>query len=502
MRRIVVFFLSLAGALLSAQCHKKNTLPTDTVVVGLQASPATLDPRFARDATGMRLGNLLFQSLVTIGPNLNVVGDAAESWKWKGSTISFVLRKGLTFSNGRPLTTEDIEFTFQEYRKPENPFRSSLELLDKVTTNEEKGQIRVDLKLKTYSAKLLAADLPMIRLLPAKEIQNNENAFRNKPFGTGPYQLVSHSTSQIQLKARKTHAVNTSRVSNVVFKIVKNSFTLYQKMLHGELDLVQSDLPLLKIKEFERLPDKFEVHKRPGLSFSYLLINHKDPSLKKKSIRQAIHYAINRDEIIRYKLEGFATPATSLMTPANPFHDKSLAPPIHAPETSKKRLDGRPLKLSLKTSTNRQAVENGKVIARQLKAVGIDVELKSFEWGTYFSDVQNGRFQLATMRWVGAVDPDLYRMAFHSGELPPGRNRGAYINKDLDALLDKGLGIADREERIRHYYKVQKIVLEDLAIVPLWYDQQVSVVNRRVKNYTPSMNGDFSPLLHLDIIER
>ena len=468
--------------------------------MGLQAAPATLDPRFARDATGMRIGNLLFQSLVKIGPDLKVTGDAAESWEWKGNTISFLLRKDLTFSNERPLSKEDIEFTFEEYQKPENPFRSSLELLEKVEVTEHEDRFQVNLKLKNHSAKLLAADLPMIRILPAKEIRTDDKAFRVKPFGTGSFELTSVSSSEILLSGRKRHSVHTPLVPKVLFKVVKNSFTLYQKMLHGELDLVQSDLPLLKIRQFENQSDKFQVFKFPGLSFSYLLINHRDENLSQRNIRQAINHAINREEIIKYKLEGFAIPATSLMTPANPFHDSSLKPATYDPEKARQLLKGKPLKLSLKTSTNRQAVENGKVIARQLKDVGIDVELKSFEWGTYFSDVQNGRFQLATMRWVGAVDPDLYRLALHSNELPPGRNRGAYINKDLDTLLDEGLAIRDPEKRIRHYYKVQKMVLEDLAIVPLWYDQQVSVVSRRIKNYTPSMNGDFSPLLHLDII--
>jgi peptide/nickel transport system substrate-binding protein len=231
---------------------------------------------------------------------------------------------------------------------------------------------------------------------------------------------------------------------------------------------------------------------------SYLLLNFKKPELANLKVRQALAQAIDRDEMIRYKLQGLAVPATSLMTPASPFYIKdlkNLSYDLEAARRSFQESGVKNLSLTLKTSNDQTAIENGKVIAHQLAKIGINVKLQSYEWGTFYSDVKKGNFELATMRWVGNFEPDLYRIAFHSREVPPGRNRGSYINRSLDPLLDEGLRIANFQKRFEHYRKIQTIVLQDLPIIPLWYNTQVEVVHKRVKDYEPPTNGDFSGLI-------
>jgi peptide/nickel transport system substrate-binding protein len=141
------------------------------------------------------------------------------------------------------------------------------------------------------------------------------------------------------------------------------------------------------------------------------------------------------------------------------------------------------------------------VIANQLNRSGLNVQLQSYEWATFYDDVKKGNFQLATMKWVGTVDPDIYRMAFHSKEVPPGRNRGSYQNPKLDKLMDEGT-TAGREKRKKIYDEVQKIVLEDLAIIPLWYDQQVAVASKSVAGYQPEPSSDFQPFLNVSKVKR
>ena len=150
---------------------------------------------------------------------------------------------------------------------------------------------------------------------------------------------------------------------------------------------------------------------------------------------------------------------------------------------------------TLKTSNIPLTVEKAKVIANQLEQLGLKVKLQSYEWATFFGDVKGGNFDLALMRWVGITDPDIYRLAFHSSELPPGRNRGTYSNKTLDKLLLEGPTIVDSVKRSGHYEKIQSIVLEDLAIIPLWYDTQVAVIHKRVNDYDPPTKGDYTGLM-------
>ena len=105
---------------------------------------------------------------------------------------------------------------------------------------------------------------------------------------------------------------------------------------------------------------------------------------------------------------------------------------------------------------------------------------------------------MALLKWVGAIDPDIYRLAFHSKEHPPkGRNRGFYHNKLLDKLLDQGITTMDREKRRIIYNQVQKIIHEDLVFIPLWHEDQITVVQKNVLNYHLSDNGDFRYLMKI-----
>ncbi|MCB0362397.1 MAG: ABC transporter substrate-binding protein, partial [Bdellovibrionales bacterium] len=469
-------------------------------VLALSSAPSSLDPRFATDANGMRIIDLLFNSLVKVGPQLQIVGDAAESWTYEKLTYSFRLRPGLEFSDNSPLTAEDIRFSFDEYRKSSNPFSSSLKSIDRVEVLEDELGFLVKLHLKEYSAKLLVSDLPAIKLLSRAAVLRESPAFSESFIGTGSFKMNKQSDTEIIIEGRPGHKWAPPKVSRVVFKIIRDDLTRYQKMLRGDLDIVQNDMPLNKVKIFQEKPNEYQVFRFPGLSMTYLLFNLEDPLLKQKSLRTAIAHGINREEIIKYKLEGFAHPASSILTPENPYFNQKLSnPPLDVEKareiTSTIGIQQKPL--IIKTANNPSTIDHARVLAYQINNIGLKAELQSYEWGTFYGDIRKGKFQMAIMRWIGALDPDIYRIAFHSSEIPPGRNRGRYLNPKLDQLLEQGLKEADKEARVRLYQKVQQIVSHDLPIIPLWYDEQVAIVNKRVRNYEPSMNGDFSPLIYL-----
>lgn len=494
-RSMLVSLASLFA--LTTACTGPRGPDRDTIVVGLASSPATLDPRFATDAGGMRLTGLLFSSLVRSGADLQIEGDAASRWEYKDKVYTFHLRPGLKFSNGRPVTAEDIEFTLKEFTGPKSPFASSFRMIEKFEVRYDDHDRWVKLTLNRFSAALLR-DLSPVKILPKKEVLEAGDAFGRKVIGSGPFEFVSQDSNEIRIKARLDHPYSAPKIGNAVFKVVRDDNTRFLKLLKGELDLTQQELPPNKISELEK-KGGFTIVKQPGLSMTYLLLNLRDPLLSKKEVREALARAINREDIIRYKLDGLASPATSLLSPANPYFATGLTAIPFEPEQSKSKLlasGANGPELVLKTSNTPSAVENGRVIANQLEALGLKIKLQSFEWGTYYGDIQKGNFQIATMRWVGTIDPDLYRLAFHTKEIPPeGRNRGHYSNQRLDRLLDEGLSIEDDKKRTEHYGQVQKIVLEDLPIIPLWYDTEVAVLNPRVKGYFLPKNGDYSALI-------
>lgn len=494
------FLIVILSTSIVASCTRGAKSDRDVLVVALESSPNTLDPRFATDAYGERIAGLLFSALVRKGANLEVVGDAAEHWEYdeKSKTYSFQLRPGLTFSDGTPLTAEDIIFSFEQFKSPRCPFRGSFQAIEAVDAHYDANARDVKLRLSEYSATLLP-DLSSLRFLPKKSVLRLADDFGRAPIGSGSFKVTQFTTNEIRLQARREHPYAVPKAKTVLFRIVRDDNTRFLKTYKGEIDVVQSAIPLIKVATLEKKGD-FQIFKFPGQSMTYLLLNLQDPILKQPRVRQAIAMAINRDDIIRFKLEGLAIPSATILSPRHPFFNSDLHPPEFSIAAARKIIQDAGLtgtELTLKTSNVQLPMENGKVLANQIEASGLKIRVQSFEWGTYYSDIQKGRFQLALMKWVGVSDPDIYRTALHSREVPEnaGRNRGRYLNSTLDPLLEQGMKVVNREERIRLYREVQRIVLADLPFIPLWHEFDVAIAHKRVHNYKPSANGDFSALI-------
>jgi peptide/nickel transport system substrate-binding protein len=129
----------------------------------------------------------------------------------------------------------------------------------------------------------------------------------------------------------------------------------------------------------------------------------------------------------------------------------------------------------------------------------VPVQVQSFEWGTFYRDIKSGNYDLALMKWVGVIDPDQYNIAFHSNEFPPGRNRGYYSNTKVDSLLDEARSIVDTEKRLDYYKKIQTLIYKELAILPLWHENQIHIVHPRIENYKVNAMGDFMPLVDITV---
>ena len=490
-----VIQLACVVVLLGCRSESGSKTPADEIVVALSAPAATLDPRFATDATGMRIGNLLFQSLVRMGPELMIIGDAASNWTFDAKKLeyTFSLKAGLKFWDGTPVTADDIEFSIAFYRSERSPFRTAYSTIKKVqvTYNGESGKVVIG--LTKFNAPFLT-DLSPLKILPKKQVEKFGDDFGKNLLGSGPFKLQKADENEIAIERIEPNPIKIVR-----FKIIRDEATRYLKVLKGEIDLAQSELPFGKVVQLEKTGD-FDIVKYPGTSMNYILLNLTIPAMKDLHFRRAIDRSINRPEIIKYKLEGFAEPATSILSPSNPFHNRRLSQTKFDPSVGLSTFGefvGPGAEMVLKTSNAQTAVENGKVIVDQLSRAGLRVRLQSYEWGTFYGDIQKGNFEMATMKWVGVTDPDIYRVAFYSSEIPPnGRNRGYFSDPEFDKAVTAAASIIDPIERQVAYDKIQAQILDALPIIPLWYEQEVVVMNKVLQNYTISKFGDYSGLLN------
>ena len=468
----------------------------NTITVALSQMPTTLNPLRATDATGMRIVNLLFQSLVYVDKNLKIQSNLAQFWKCHSLSCTFEIPHGHSFSNGRPIEAEDIEFSFQKYQSPKNPFHSAFQNIKSTHVHSHDEGFTVQIELKKSSAPFLSSDLPVLKILPKKEFLSDPQKFKKTPIGSGPFVLIQKTSHQIQLKARRS-----MKIKNVIFKVIRDDLTRFQKVLKKDIDIVPSDLPYSKVKKIQEMGLPYKVISQTGLSMNYILINFKDPIFRKLKARQALVWGIDRPLIIQHHLKGFATLAHTILNSSNLFFFKKIKKYSYNKQKAQKILktyQWKGEKIKIKISNNQSVLAYARIIAYQLEQIGFQVELESYEWGTFYNDLNKGNFQLALLRWVGAFDPDIYRVAFHSSQFPPyGRNRGFYSNSTLDKLLEEGRRQVDLEKRINIYHKIQDIVAQELLIVPLWHNQQVSVVKNNIKDYFLSFNGSYHFLLSI-----
>lgn len=491
--RIFIFLTLLA----TSHCYWSEPPPADTIVFALSSEPKTLDPRYATDAGGQRIDRLIFSSLVQFDKNLKMQGVLAESWSYKDLVYEFHLRPGIRFHNGQEATAEDFLFSVDEFRKPRSPFSPQFSIIKDVKANYDVNSGgTLKLVLKSFAAPFLN-DLPTLKLLPKKIVLQKGEEFYASPVGSGPFQFSKKDVNNVYLSRFDDYFATKAKTEKLQFKVIKDSTTRFQKMYKGKIDIIQSDVPFSKVRFFEKEPN-FKVVIASGLSMNYILLNLRHPLLKDPEVRKAISSSINRKDLIKYTLEGFADEATSILTEINPYFASNLKHHPYSKEKVReifKRFKNE--KIILKTSNTQEAVEKGRVITHQLQALGLPVEQQTYEWGTYYEDIRTGKFDMAIMKWVGIYDPDIYRISLHSSMVPPGRNRGYYHNNKFDQLVTEAFAESDDEKRKQLYLKAQELVFEDLPTIPLWYEKQVAIINKRVKNYSLPINGDFSSLLEV-----
>ncbi len=477
--------------LLLTSCGEQPDL--DALRMGLSSAPLNLDPRHATDAASSRVNRLLYRRLVGFDESDRPVPDLAH-WQLLAPTLyRFELiedGEGRRFSNGERLTTRDVEATLASVMDPAtgSPYRSQLKDIERLAVLDED---RIDIFL--HRPNPLFPALMALEVMPASLIAQGHE-FHHSPVGSGPLVLQDWPESGRLLLRR----LNDGR--RVELLAVKDPGVRVMKLLRGEIDLLQNDLPPELFAYLGERED-LRLRRRDGANFTYIGLNLEDPVLSRPAVRQALAHAIDRGAIIRYVLDGAARPAEALLPP------RHWAGAVDLPSLEFDRDRARallrsagfgpeyPLRLEYKTSADPFRVRLATIIQAQLAEVGIEVKVHSLDWGTFYGDVKAGRFQMYSLTWVGIKTPDHFRYVFHSGSLPPeGANRGRYRSTEADRLIEQAEAAPDLPGQARLYHRLQHHLLADLPYIPLWYEDQVVAFRRGVSGYEPVADGGWEGL--------
>ncbi len=475
------------------------------LVVGLDSNPTNLDPRFATDAVSYRLTQILYSSLVRIDDSGKIVPEVAERLEsLDDRTWRVTLKKGVRFHDGGELSAEDVKALLDSIRDPAtgSPQLSGLELLESV---EVVDRYTLRLRLRSAFAPFLAN--LAIGIPPRRRLADPELARR--PIGSGPFRLVRWSQRErLEVEAFPEYFAGRPALDRIIFRVVPDTTVRVLELEQGGLDLAVGSLPPELLPRLSRRGLK--ILEVDSINSTYLGLNHQDPILRQKAVRQALAHAIDRESIIRHFLGGHAQLATGLLPPHHWAYSGDVRRYPYDPIRAEQLLEqaglhrnarGVRAHLTYKTPTSEGAMQAlPEVIQEMLSRVGIEVSIRSYEWGTFFGDVKKGNFQLFHLTWVGIVDPDHYHYVFHAQSIPPrGANRGRYRNPILDPLLDAGRITTDPGRRQAIYAQVQRLTAEDLPYIFLWHPKQLAVMRETVRGFHLTPAGDFTPLREVSL---
>jgi peptide/nickel transport system substrate-binding protein len=492
-------FLALALCLTLEGCsHQKPA--ADTAVMLIESSPLNLDPRIGTDAQSERIGELIFEGLLRRDDNFELKPRLAESWEVPDPlTYVFHLRHGVHFHDGRPMTSADVKWTLDSMLdgSVRSAKSSAYRYIDRVVASDD-FTVVVHLK-EPYAALLWNLSDGAIGIVPAGA---GEELARH-PIGTGPFRFASQAQDrEVVLERNEQYWGKRPGLPRVRFNVVPDATTRALELRKGSADVEIDALPGDMVATFARQP-QLQVERAPGTGYQYLAMNLRDPILQDVRVRQALAYAIDREPILHYLWRDLARPANSVLPPQSWAYDPRARVYPHDVAQAQRLLDeagypagpnGVRFHLLMKTSTDESTRLFCAVLQQQLRQVGIALDIRSYEFATFYADVVRGAFQLYSLRWVGGSnqDPDIFENVFDSASFAPRRaNRGYYSNPEVDRLIAEARRSVDLKQRAAAYARIQEILNEELPYVNLWWTDNVLVHTRRLENVQLSSDGSY-----------
>ena len=502
--RLTVVLSSLLLGLPSAGC-RSGRVPDDELVMLIESAPLAIDPRFAVNAYDYKLAQLVYAPLVSVDEHLEPLMVLAESVVRESPTAYLVTLREARFSDGRPVTTDDVLYTIESTRERATNHLKLRFREDGIIAMEPLDARRIRFRLSHPHAPFVT-DLDegiLARPPPGHEL--------DVPLGAGAFVLESSDRDRWRFRPNPFHFRGAPSAKRLTVKVIRDDNSRLLALVGGSADLTQNTVSPLLLDAVAK-QNRLRVETGPSSIYTYLGVNCDDPILRDVRVRKAIAYAIDREKIIRTKFGGRAVLASGFLPPFHWAYAADTEKYPYDPQKSRALLDEAGLKdpdgngprprltLVYKTSSNHFRIAIAQVIAAQLAEVGIEVELRPLEFATFFADVKAGNYQIFSMQIPEISEPDIYTNFYHSSRVPTrenpdrGGNRMRYRNPALDALLEQGATDVDRPDRIRDYGEVQRILARDLPTISLWHEDNVAVMNERVTGFRVLPTAYFTSL--------
>lgn len=475
-----------------------------TLIDAMVGEPSGLIAMIAGESAASAIASNIFNSLLKYDKNLELEGELAESWiiSEDQKTITFKLKPDLKWADGRPLTSEDVLFTWKLVtdEKTRTPYGADFKLVIKAETPD----------LQTFRVTYQQPYAPALdtwaglHILPRHVLEDqdiNTTAFARKPVGSHYYKLGSWQNGERITLVRNPYATQgQAMIDRLVSRFIPDVASQFLELLADNIDSMALN-PIQFARIFPARPDlnkKIALYKELGNNYTYLGFNLKHKPFDDVRVRQAINYAIDKQEIINGVLLGLGEPVASPYKPGTRWSNPSLKPYGYNPQKARMLLreagfedhdgdgildrEGKPLAFEILTNQNKQREMSAVLIQRRLKEIGIDARIRVLEWASFIGRfIKTGEFDVVVLGWSLSLDPDQYNI-WHSSQQAPGQfNFIGYNNPEVDKLLEQGRLELNPDNRQLIYHRFAEILLQDSPVVYLFAGYGLPAIHKRVK---------------------
>jgi peptide/nickel transport system substrate-binding protein len=442
---------------------------------------------------------------------MTIVGDLAESWSVSpnGLVITFKLRRGVKWHDGYPFTAADVLYTYQVTIDPQTPTAYAgdfLKVKKAEVLNDYTFRVTYD---KPFAPALISWGTSILpkHLLADKDI--TKSPLSRHPIGTGPYIFKEWVAGQkIVLVANPAYFEGQPYIGGYITRIIPDMATMFLEVRAQGIDY--SDLsPLQYTRQTQNnlFKNNFDKYRFLGFKYTYLGYNLKNQLFADKRVRQALSYAINKDEIISGVLLGLGKPATGPYKPGTWAYNGNVKIYNYNPHKARELLkeagwqnvnsdgilekDGKLFVFEIVTNQGNETRQKcAEIIQRQLAEVGIKVKIRILEWAAFVNDfITKRRFDAVIMGWTIPSDPDAYDVWHSSKTAPEELNFISYKNLEADEMLERGRSTFNQRERKKYYDRFQEILAEEQPYTFLYVPDELIIINNRFRGIEPAPIG-------------
>jgi len=498
---------------------------------------STLDPLFASDRAVIWAVNMLFDGLVRLDENLIVQPSIAKEWTISedGLEYNFLLRDDVYFHDhhiffngkGRKVIAEDFVYSFKRVMDRSSGSRGNWIFNNVDVEFEDMGMKAIN--DSTFSIRLKSPQPPFIEMLsmpycsvvPKEITEKYGKEFRSNPVGTGPFKLfkwyegvnlVLHKNNNYFLK--EEDGTSLPKIDAVMISFIKDKQVGFLGFLRGEYHFqsgidgsFKDELLSKKGNLKEKYKGKFQIEKGAYLNTEYLgMLTRNEPNnpLSNKKLRQAINYAVNREDLILYLRNGIGKAAHQGFIPEGlPGFDLEREGYTYNPSKAKQLLKEAGFsvnnKAKIKLSITPEYTDICEFIQQQLKAVGIDAQIDVNQPATQREMVANSKVNFFRASWIADyANAENYLALFYSkNKSPAGPNYTQFENSIYDQLYEAANKTIDFEKRQKLFAQMDSIIIEEAPVAILFYDEWLRLTQNNVKG----LQGNPMNLLDLRYVE-